>query len=470
MVADMCRAAAKCHPAESLSLFVPHCCNAINQIAVNEEVLNEEELDKEFLWNLQLLSEVTRVDGDKLIPYRSDLVQILQLTLHLKCKQGYILACNLLHHILRSTALIYPTEYCSVPGGFHQPVCDYLPIKDWGRPGDLWNLDIRWHVPSVEEISLAFYLLDLLLQPELQRLQRFSKGEQEMSRDDVLQSLTIVQHCLLGAGSLMPPLKGEPIPDLVHSMVNLDETTLYTGMDYDGTRENYRDAICKVMRQLLHYILEHSEDDTKSLFSIIKIISDLLHFKGSHKHEFDSRWKSFNLVKKSMENRLHGRKQHIRALLIDRVMLQHELRKLTVEGCQYRTIHQELMKDLLRLSTSTYSQIRSRAQSVLFTALGTYNFCCRDLIPHVLEFLNPDNSRVTQQQFKGALYCLLGNHNGVCLANLHDWECIALTWPGIVRSGLSSAMSLEKPSIVRLFDDLADKIHRQYETIGIDFY
>ncbi|XP_041866071.1 proteasome activator complex subunit 4A isoform X1 [Melanotaenia boesemani] len=469
MVADMCRAAAKCHPAESLKIFVPHCCNAINQIAVNEEVLNDEELDKEFLWNLQLLSEVSRVDGDKILPYRSELVQILQLTLHLKCKQGYTLACNLLHHILRSTALTYPTEYCSVPGGFHKPVCDYLPIKDWGRPGDLWNLDIRWHVPSVEETSLTFYLLDLILQPELQRLQRFAKGEQDMSRDDVLQSLTIVQHCLLGAGSLMPPLKGEPIPELVHSMVNLDETTLYTGMEYDESRENYRDAICNVMRQLLHHILENSEDDTKSLFSIIKIISDLLHFKGSHKHEFDSRWKSFNLVKKSMENRLHGRKQHIRALLIDRVMLQHELRKLTVEGCQYKSIHQELMRDLLRLSTSTYSQVRSKAQNVLFSALGTYNFCCRDLIPHVLEFINPDNNSVTQQQFKGALYCLLGNHSGVCLANLHDWECIVLTWPAIVRSGLSSAMSLEKPSIVRLFDDLADKIHRQYETIGIDF-
>lgn len=35
-----------------------------------------------------------------------------------------------------------------------------------------------------------------------------------------------------------------------------------------------------------------------------QVISDLLHFKGSHKHEFDSRWKSFNLVKKSMENRV----------------------------------------------------------------------------------------------------------------------------------------------------------------------
>uniref|UniRef100_A0AAQ4Q9D5 Proteasome activator subunit 4a n=1 Tax=Gasterosteus aculeatus aculeatus TaxID=481459 RepID=A0AAQ4Q9D5_GASAC len=441
MVADMCRAASKCHPAESLKVFVPHCCNIINQLAVNEEVLNEEELDKEFLWNLQLLSEVTRVDGDKVLPYRSDLVQILQLTLHLKCKQGYTLACNLLHHILRSSALIYPTEYCSVPGGFHQPISDYLPIKDWGRPGDLWNLDIRWHVPSLEETSFAFYLLDLILQPELQRLQRFAQGTQDMSRDDVLQSLTIIQHCLLGAGSLMPPLKGEPIPELfLHRFLAAANVLILSA--------NTNQYFC---------------------LDIFQIISDLMHFKGSHKPEFDSRWKSFNLVKKSMENRLHGRKQHIRALLIDRVMLQHELRKLTVEGCQYRSIHQELMKDLLRLSTSTYSQVRSKAQSVLYTALGTYNFCCRDLIPHVLEFLNPENGSVTQQQFKGALYCLLGNHSGVCLANLHDWDCIAVTWPAIVRSGLSSAMSLEKPSIVRLFDDLADKIHRQYETIGVDF-
>ncbi len=79
-------------------------------------------------------------------------------------------------------------------------------------------------------------------------------------------------------------------------------------------------------------------------------------FRGTHKKEFDSRWKSFTLVKKSMENRvrrksatrlpivvsfselkgdlrllsfllqLHGKKQHIRALLVDRVLLQHEVR------------------------------------------------------------------------------------------------------------------------------------------------
>ncbi|MGH0136569.1 UNVERIFIED_CONTAM: hypothetical protein FKN15_062569 [Acipenser sinensis] len=396
MVADMCRAASKCHPAESLKLFVPHCCNAITQLTVNEDILREEELDKELLWNLQLLSEITRVDGDKLLPYREQCVKILQRTLHLKCKQGYMLSCNLLHHLLRSASLIYPTEYCSIPGGFNKPLSEYFPIKDWGTPGDLWNLNIHWHVPTSEEKAFVFYILDTILQPELVKLQRHANGELEMPRDDILQSLTIVQHCLMGSGSFLPFLDGERITDLVPSL----------------------------------------------------IIGDLLQFRGSYKHEFDSRWKSFNLVKKSMENRL---------------------RKLTVEGCEYKTIHRDLLRDLLRLSTSTYSQVRSKAQQVFFVTLGSYNFCCRDLIPLVLEYLKPDRQDISQQQFKGALYCLLGNHNGVCLANLHDWDCIVQTWPAVISSGLSKAMSLEKPSIVRLFDDLADKIHRQYETIGLDF-
>uniref|UniRef100_A0A671QLX7 Proteasome activator complex subunit 4A n=1 Tax=Sinocyclocheilus anshuiensis TaxID=1608454 RepID=A0A671QLX7_9TELE len=459
MVANMCRAATKCHPAEALKLFLPHCCNAILQISAYEEELNEEELDKELMWNLQLLSEVTRVDGDQLLLYRSQLVQILQLTLHLKCKQGYNLACKLLYHILRSMSLIYPREYCSMPGGVQQHTDTYLPIKDWGRPGDLLNLGIQWHMPSTEEKEFVFYLLDLLLKPELQHLQKHTQGEQDISRSAT------------GYGNI--PISTFPFinikPEMIKSIIQLCETNVYTGVDYDLSRENYREDICKVIRPLLHHTLEHSEDDIKSLFSIIKIINDLLHFKGSHKHEFDSRWKSFSLIKKSMENKLHGSKQHIRALLIDRVMLQHELRNLTKEGCCYRSVHQDLINDLLRLSTSRYSQVRSKAQNVLFTALGTYSLCCRDVIPAVLEYLDPDRTDVTQQQFKGALYCLLGNHSGICLANLQYWDCIALTWPAILHSGMSPSMSLEKSSVVRLFDDLADKIHRQYETIGIDF-
>lgn len=62
--------------------------------------------------------------------------------------------------------------------------------------------------------SLAVnYILPILLCLSLYCV-HIHKNVEFFCRDDVLQSLTIVQHCLLGAGGLMPPLKGEPIPEL----------------------------------------------------------------------------------------------------------------------------------------------------------------------------------------------------------------------------------------------------------------
>ncbi|XP_077359602.1 proteasome activator complex subunit 4B-like [Festucalex cinctus] len=465
MVADVCRAAAKCHPAESLKLFVPHCCSLIFQIAENEDLQSEEELDKELLWNLQLLSEVTRIDGEHLLRYAGELERVLSTCVRLRCKRAYAMAAALLEHTLRSLSLIYPTEYRSTAGGF----CHDLPVRDWGRPGDVAALGLCWHVPSLEEENFVFRLLSRLLKPELERIGGHVSGDRPMSREALLQSLAIVQHCLLGAGSMLPPLDGAHVADLVPSMVNLGEFKLHIGVEYDDSSENYRESICRTMRLLLHHILEHTEDDTKSLFVIIKIISDLLFFRGTHKTEFDSRWKSFTLVKKSMENRLYGNKQHIRALLIDRVLLQHEMRKLVVEGSEYKEVHQELLYDLLLLSTSTYGQVRSKAQNVLTTALATYSFSYRDLIPRIVQLISPQHTASTQQQFKGALYCLQAAHSGVCLASMRDWDCVGAVWPALVRCGLSPATALDEPSVGQLLDDIVDRIHRQHDTIGVFF-
>lgn len=57
-----------------------------------------------------------------------------------------------------------------------------LCLQDWGKPGDLWKLDIQWHVPSAEEIAFSFELLDSFLQPELDKLGSYADGNLEMSR------------------------------------------------------------------------------------------------------------------------------------------------------------------------------------------------------------------------------------------------------------------------------------------------
>lgn len=42
------------------------------------------------------------------------------------------------------------------------------------------------------------------------------------------------------------------------------------------------------------------------------------------------------------------------------------MRKLVVEGSEYKVVHQELLSNLLLLSTSTYSQVASSSQQLLF--------------------------------------------------------------------------------------------------------
>lgn len=64
-----------------------------------------------------------------LLPYKDELLEVLQLILHLKCVQGYELACQLMRYILRALTLHYPLDYRSVAGSFDRPVSEYLAIN-----------------------------------------------------------------------------------------------------------------------------------------------------------------------------------------------------------------------------------------------------------------------------------------------------------------------------------------------------
>lgn len=71
-------------------------------------------------------------------------------------------------------------------------VCLFLCLQDWGKPGDLRNLAIQWHVPSAEETAFAYDLLDSFLQPQLDKLDHYTDGNHEMSRSVVGQRVSLV--------------------------------------------------------------------------------------------------------------------------------------------------------------------------------------------------------------------------------------------------------------------------------------
>ncbi|XP_064602863.1 proteasome activator complex subunit 4-like [Liolophura sinensis] len=460
-VANLCRAAARVHPELALKKFIPMLTNNIkHQMTAHGNITKDEQLDDSLLWNIVLLSEVVRCDGSVLMNYLDELTEVLKLTLHLTCKQAYELSASTLKSLLRALTLVYPLDFRSVATDVDTPVKDYLAIRDWGKAGDLKDLGMKWHVPSDREITAAERLTHKFLTPELDSIK--SVTTDNMSRDELLQRLTIVGEILMGTGSLLPGIQGKPL-QLVDSMVPLTKLT-FTGKTTDRVitldGKNVREAVIEAIRPLLSFMLASCEDDTKGLFKLLSIYNAVLFFHGAKKDDFDGRWKSFQVVKKGLEDKLHGSKHHIRALLVDRVQLQNEMRLLSSTGSTITESHVILLKDLLMLALSRYSEVRKKAQASLIVGFYEFPYSYRCLLSDILSGLK-DDPEIPEYKFKGSLFLLLGNGKQ-CMAIKRNWESLGQIWPALVTSQHS-----EKPSILKLIDDIMNKICKNFETVTI---
>ena len=132
----------------------------------------------------------------------------------------------------------------------------------------------------------------------------------------------------------------------------------------------------------------------------------LLFHYGVLKDDFDTHQKNFQMVKRVLGCNLVGRKMDIRALMIDRIQLQHELRvmestfTLSVVTPTMRTI----LKDLVQLATSQYSEVRSRAQAVLSYLHRQSPKAHQIVLEDLLNGLQPEASH---EQLKGINFFFL---------------------------------------------------------------
>lgn len=73
--------------------------------------------------------KVVACDGLHLVPFAADLVDVLELTLTLKCKEAAELSGTLLKNVLRAMSSIYATDYRSTSRNFDSPISKQLPIR-----------------------------------------------------------------------------------------------------------------------------------------------------------------------------------------------------------------------------------------------------------------------------------------------------------------------------------------------------
>ncbi|XP_047137768.2 proteasome activator complex subunit 4A isoform X1 [Hydra vulgaris] len=460
IVSDMCRAAAKAYPTITLKKFFTHISSVIVDLSTAEGVKNEENVDPKLLWYLEVLSEIY-CDGMELLPYREMLNKVLSLTLHMKCKKVYSRAGKLLKHVLCSCSNTYAVEFRSLNIPFDRDPVEHFYIRDWGKCGHVNELKMNWHTPSVDEQMFVNELLKQHLLPELEMVESYISGK-HMTRDELHRRIQIIAVCISGCAALLP-MWNDILVEVTgpSSMVSRQRLPLLLNQSDLPIIEMCvsRKLIIDLMHRLYEFILAQNEDDTKSFRSVARIYEYLNSHFGVNLHEFNQRMKNAGLVKAALADKLHGCKYHLRAILVEHIQLHHEMRVLYRVSSLYTLTDQIIVHDLVKMSTSAYTEVRIDAQKILSQQLNIFDYSARSILPLLLGNLKEDPS-ISHEKLKGTLYLFLNSN----LLNLitHYFEVLDYSWPVFVQANHS-----EKLSIVTLIQNLCSKISLKYDTLGI---
>ncbi|XP_076268331.1 proteasome activator complex subunit 4-like isoform X1 [Rhynchophorus ferrugineus] len=459
MVAVVARCFAVVNPKKTLKLFLPYLFDTIEDALTENPNLNQEEhADVKFLYNMLILSEI--VDGrEELLPFLDRICAILDRTLHMTCLEGSHLSARILELILSSLTNVLPKEARSSTKDYSAPVKDFLPIREWAQPQKIKDLKIDWYVPKEKEIQAVQTLINKYLVPEIDTLNKYASGDVKLTRQELKCTLKIVISVL--SCHLLLPVWEEPTYELVDSV--LDSWSFNLVVIGNGTvsmpdGSNIRKTVVATIHRVQKKLLETDEGDTQSIQHIINVYNIIL-FNKTRNQDFEVHWKIFHIAKKNLEDRLHQKKQHLRHMHMERVMLQQEFR-IECRNCSFTHTHKQILEDLWELGVSRYSEVRISAQSKLFAMIQYFPYSytlLKDKIREVLQM----NSIENHERFKGCLYILLGPKAAPIIAR-HDWNFIKDIWPLIVNS-----MPSEKPSIVNLITNLSDSVHKFFPTIAI---
>ncbi len=338
-------------------------------------------------------------------------------------------------------------------------------------------MKLEWHLPNSEEIAVAQRLVNRFLGDELDSLQKFSEDKLDLSKDQLRTRLLIVNNILMGSGCVLP-FWGETgcqshedfeVVKLADTSVDVVTVELATHPN-DGVErvltlggKNVRQAVVEVLFSVQKRLLKPDggrEDDTKSLHTLVATHQTALLFGGVAREDYDARMKSYQMVRRALENRLVGGRRQIRALMVDRALLQHEQRLLDRCRVPFTKLHAKVADHLLDLSISHYSYVRGKAQDALSRCLGTFSHSYMVVMPRLLKLIEKKEDAV-HEEFKGALYVILGSKNRSLLTK-HNWQVMEKLWPA-----LTMAQHSEKPSIIKLFEWISDAVFHGVDTFSI---
>jgi proteasome activator subunit 4 len=463
-IATLCLACARATPKETLAKFVPHFGRLILALTENEEVFQESILDDELLFSLLLMSEIVRCNSPHLLDHKDVIVQVLHRALRLTSKEGYMLGCSILRHLLRALTNISCCDWRNIDleEEANKLAEEKWPFDNWGHTINIKDLKIKWQLPGPELRAFAQELLEIFLRNAVNSLLEWSNKTLQLSKDEMQRSLHVVLSSLVGAASVLPALISEQLNLCELEVPFVPLCVRYTGtepMDFaDGT--NIRTWVLESINRVLAHINQFCEDDTKSLATICEIYATAVTYFGYNKTELRMAAQRIKSMKSSSQNKLLGSRRHLRYLLVERVVQQHRAMLLDKGEPEFTKLHLDVFMNLFNLAQSHYVEVRVLAQDSVYFIMNCFPSLENVFVPRLVEELKRQD--IEHKKFKGLLHLVLGRRSYTSIAIDPNWRTLNQLWPALIESPHS-----EKPSIVKLLDRICNLVSKSFDTFEL---
>lgn len=319
----LCKVFARVNPKEIYHALIPYITEIIEtHFAEFDDAFSIEKQNDDFLYYVQILSNLIRGDPIEIQKYVDTLLPIIDKLLKCKCKSTSRNGANMIGSLLNILSVIQINDVKTVPEAYEKSLKEFLPIRHWGRK---MNRDekFEWFIPSEKERVLCEKIIHYYLLPILDGFEKYINGSLEISRDDMLLSLCIISS-ILKCNNFLDNWNEEPIKLVVSNVVELKPFNLVLG--YENLcvkmpdKSNIRKAIVDVLEKLQTKLLQDSEDDIKSFRQLISIW-EKIHIKMNSAQGYDSQIKNYQISKQFQEYKLCKVRKDIRAINATRVSI-----------------------------------------------------------------------------------------------------------------------------------------------------
>ncbi|EMR08512.1 hypothetical protein PNEG_02995 [Pneumocystis murina B123] len=411
--------------------------------------------DRALLWNLQILSTSINGTGNILISYGTDLEEILNILIE-KSKGNIITHVgNFFSVILSNFTTIYPID----KEMFEDNTEKYQNIQPdyWAHKTDPKKLNIKWHIPSEDEITfsvnLFIYQSNKILKDLSYLMQTCTKSTFKTRKewsDNVTKCVFYLKKGLFGIAFLFD----SDFNEIKDENSQEDEGTgimhkYPSGYFFEKRKDDPRYVqilqIKKEIGNTLHnlhaFLTKYHNDDIqcfKSLISTLKTwLLDVLYCRTANVLD--------NLIRSYTHDiqpyKISGlRKKYPRILLIKRAEIYHITRlKFNSRYRNMTSLDILLLEDLVCSCLNFYSEIRRCAQNTLNIALKIMTNSKNIIIPPLLNAMLSSDIEV----LKGAIYSLsmLKHFKRVIMDN---WDFILKYIHGLIYIMKFDILSLKK--------------------------